>query len=45
MNIFTKKCDCGNDILGPRVGGKARGAWLGYDRCTKCREKEELEQR
>lgn len=39
MNLFTKPCDCGGTIFGPRLGGKARGVWLGYDRCLKCREK------
>lgn len=42
MNIFTKPCaTCGGTIFGPRVGGKARGEWLGYDECQKCREKGE----
>lgn len=39
MNLFTKKCECGEEIWGPRVGGKARGEWLGYDQCRKCRTK------
>jgi hypothetical protein len=39
MNLFTKPCDCGGIIFGPRMGGKARGEWLGYDRCLQCREK------
>ncbi len=39
MNLFTKKCACGEMIFGPRVGGKARGKWVGYDTCTDCRAK------
>ncbi len=38
MNLFSKKCPtCDGTVLGPRVGGKARSQWLGYDRCEKCR--------
>jgi hypothetical protein len=37
MNIFTKDCACGETFFGPREGGKARGRWLGYDQCPKCR--------
>jgi hypothetical protein len=40
MNIFEKKCCCGALILGPREGGKARGQWLGHDKCEKCRKEE-----
>ncbi|NCP11377.1 MAG: hypothetical protein GW859_05375 [Sphingomonadales bacterium] len=39
INLFEKKCECGGIIIGPREGGKARGRWLGYDQCLKCREK------
>lgn len=40
--IFEKKCiTCDGFVMGPRVGGKARGEWLGYDQCTKCRKKAE----
>lgn len=38
MNLFTKSCACGGIIFGPRVNGKARGEWLGYDQCLDCRE-------
>lgn len=37
MNLFTKSCACGGMIFGPRLVGKARGQWLGYDQCTDCR--------
>jgi len=30
---------CGGLNLGPRLDGKARGQWLGYDDCPKCRAK------
>jgi len=40
MKIFDQKCKtCGGMNLGPREGGKAKGRWLGYDDCSKCREK------
>ena len=38
MKLFTKECACGGIIIGPRLGGKARGEWLGYDTCLKCRK-------
>lgn len=38
FTLFTQKCACGEIILGPREGGKARGRWLGYDQCDKCRK-------
>lgn len=38
MKLFEIKCDCGGFILGPREGGKARGRWLGYDKCMDCRK-------
>lgn len=41
MNIFEKKCACGGIILGARLHGKARGEWLGYDECRKCRKRRE----
>lgn len=40
MNIFEIKCACGGFIMGPREGGKARGRWLGYDKCSRCRAAE-----
>jgi hypothetical protein len=43
MKLFTKSCECGGFILGPRLGGKARGQWLGYDECLDCREKASAE--
>lgn len=43
MKIFEIKCVCGGFILGPREGGKARGRWLGYDHCMKCRERVDQE--
>jgi len=43
MMLFTKNCECGNMIFGPREGGKARGRWLGYDTCLECRKKEQLD--
>ena len=40
MNLFTQTCKtCGGIIFGPRLGGKARGQWLGFDDCLPCREK------
>ena len=37
--LFEKPCvTCGEPILGPREGGKARGLWLGYDECEECRK-------
>lgn len=41
ITIFMKTCECGEQILGPREGGKARGRWLGYDQCIECRESKE----
>lgn len=39
MNIFERKCEtCSEMVWGPRVGGKARGKWLGYNLCEKCRK-------
>lgn len=39
MNLFTQPCaTCGGTVFGPRVGGKARGQWLGYDECLDCRK-------
>lgn len=40
FTLFTKSCACGGIIFGPRVGGKARGQWLGYDQCLDCREQQ-----
>jgi hypothetical protein len=38
FKLFTQQCQsCGGPNLGPREGGKARGRWLGYDRCIDCR--------
>ena len=39
MKLFEKPCErCGDMVFGPRLGGKARGQWLGYDLCLKCRQ-------
>ena len=44
MNIFEIKCPtCDGTVMGPRLYGKARGAWLGHDRCLKCRKAEKAE--
>ncbi len=46
MRLFEKKCatpDCDDTVLGPRMGGKARGQWLGYDECLKCRKAREVD--
>ena len=44
MRIFEIDCpQCGGFILGPREGGKARGRWLGHDKCMKCRKADEAQ--
>lgn len=43
FKLFEQKCEtCGELHFGPRENGKARGRWLGYDDCPKCREKKKL---
>jgi hypothetical protein len=38
FKIFEQKCEtCGEMHFGPREYGKAKGRWLGYDDCPKCR--------
>jgi endogenous inhibitor of DNA gyrase (YacG/DUF329 family) len=42
MNLFTKPCPvCGENYFSPRLGGKARGTWMGFDKCPSCRKKDE----
>ncbi len=39
FNLFEQPCKtCGEPHFGPRLYGKARGAWLGYDDCPDCRK-------
>jgi hypothetical protein len=39
FRLFEQPCTkCGKPHFGPREGGKARGRWLGYDECLKCRD-------
>lgn len=40
MKLFIKDCQCGGIILGPRVGGRKKGEWLGHDKCPKCQKTE-----
>lgn len=43
FKLFEQKCEtCGELHFGPRENGKARGRWLGYDDCPKCREKKKM---
>ncbi len=43
FKLFVQKCEtCGEINLGPRENGKAKGRWLGYDDCVKCREAKAL---
>lgn len=45
FTLFEQPCTkCGKPNLGPRLGGKARGQWLGYDECHKCRRESSAEQ-
>lgn len=39
--LFEQPCKkCGKPNLGPRLGGKARGQWIGHDNCLDCRKQE-----
>lgn len=44
FKLFEQPCKaCGKPNLGPRLHGKARGAWLGYDDCIDCRKAKQEE--
>lgn len=41
FKLFEQKCQgCSKFHFGPREGAKAKGRWLGYEKCPTCRKKE-----
>ncbi len=40
IRLFGARCECGGTILGPRVGNRLQGEWLGHERCSRCKTKE-----